>query len=99
MSVTLVAKNGITCPAVVCDVCGQEIKDARSALAVWEWGKPSQFRIVHKNGGGFDCDADHLPMSMELDAFFFYLFNNIGLQKKSVWKEAGTKAMALSSLR
>lgn len=82
------------CPRVFCDECGKRILDARNANACYvKRGKEENQQVYHPKKGDLysfsiickDCysiaDKKYANMD-ELHHFFFYLFNNIDMNRK-----------------
>lgn len=45
-------RDGLDCPTVYCDVCGQPIRDARYGLYAWDNFNPGEPTMLHKG----ECD-------------------------------------------
>lgn len=92
--------DGLACPYVECENCGELIEDARTANV--EWGGPSSgpltmpvegeavpFRIVHKDSC---CSApqpkeDKWTLWTPLRMWVGYLAGNSGVEPGDEWKE------------
>jgi hypothetical protein len=60
------------CPVILCDYCGDEIRDYRNAMVTW--GESLRPRYVHKQV----CDTRHDPYSCSLKEHLMALAANVG---------------------
>src|SRR5262249_8151915 len=93
MPILMKLKNERSCPTVVCDVCRQEIEDARDGNAQWMMGQEGQgdgatLYFTHKRCcHAFDNAAraaGRWPGAQELAHFMVFLADNTRLD----WPEA-----------
>lgn len=74
MSIKLEEKEGLICPIIYCDECGDRIKISREANFEWSWDM-KKTRYVHKV-----CSRryrEEFPMSIDLDEHMYLLLKNV----------------------
>jgi hypothetical protein len=103
MPIVMKLKVERSCPMVVCDICHQEIEDARDGIAQWMMGEEGQgdgatLYFTHKRCcPAFDTAAHadrKCPGAQELAHFMVFLSNNIRLD----WAKAKRCAELIASI-
>jgi hypothetical protein len=103
MPIVMKLKNERSCPTVVCDVCQEEIEDARDGNAQWMMGEEGQgdgaaVFFTHKQCcRAFDRAAhadDRCPGANELAHFMVFLSDNIRMN----WPDARRGAAIIESI-
>jgi hypothetical protein len=69
--------NGRTYPFIVCDECGERIRDFKMAIVGWD--SLNQFHHFHK----VTCDRN-LPRTVELGTHLIHLLHNVGLNEAEI---------------
>ena len=91
--ITLVMKDDKTCPAIICNTCGKRITDFREGNYVWNNGKESDFKFVHKG----ECD-DKYKYSMEIEHFIVYLLHNLKFKTEDL-KRANLNVQVMDDMK
>jgi hypothetical protein len=95
MGLRIEAWRGVTGPAVVCDHCGEPIRDACEGNCQWRAGGDGTPYFTHKSCcRAFEAARGGHWCAMELQCFPVYLGN--GLKVK--WRAARRAAALLASL-
>lgn len=97
--IEIVQIDGLACPKIFCDSCGEEITDAKAAGAVYvnlmPDGDKSSIAYVHKNFVKGDCmkkaeeavrSKGKEPGWVELTKHLAHLISNVGMTSKDVEK-------------
>lgn len=97
--IELIQIDGLACPKLFCDSCGEEIADAKAAAAVFvnfmPDGERSALAYVHKNLVKGDCmtraeeeirSKGQQPGWVELTEHLAYLIGNVGMASKDIEK-------------
>lgn len=93
MKITIVQVKNLSVPKILCDHCGQEIKEANLAIAKWS---EDTILIVHKGacdastvgGPRYSSSSDPWPW-VEFDVFMIYLLQNMGVDIDAAKVRAG----------
>ena len=109
MGIALAEKGGMTCPVVICDVCGERITDIHRGAYIWNGddtadGRTCAPKFAHygrccRTAVNDIANADGVGCDISLSAFIVYLLHNLGVDpSKKLPEELLRMATTLSEL-